>query len=105
MGDNMLNLTESYILSLPIYTAGAAIDKQLVVEKWSKLASNENPLGPSKNSIEAIKKELKNINIYPTLHRAETIKQICEYYKDFAIAHEHVTLGRSEEHTSELQSH
>jgi len=30
-----------------------------------KLASNENPLGPSKKAIEAIKKEAENIHIYP----------------------------------------
>ncbi len=30
-----------------------------------KLASNENPLGPSQKAIEAIKREAENVNIYP----------------------------------------
>ena len=89
----MLNLTESHILSLPAYSAGASIDKHLSVKKWSKLASNENPLGASRHALMAIKNELKNINIYPVLNRNETIKQICDYYKDFSISNQNVALG------------
>jgi len=50
------------------YLPGKAIDevkKELGLEKVYKMASNENPLGPSKLAIEAIKINLDNIHIYP----------------------------------------
>ena len=75
----MLNLTESHILSLPAYSAGASIDKHLSVKKWSKLASNENPLGASRHALMAIKNELKNITPKTTQER-NTINQSMNLY-------------------------
>jgi len=54
--------------TLKSYVPGKPIEK--VMEEYGltevvKLASNENPLGPSKLAIEAIKKEAANVNIYP----------------------------------------
>lgn len=50
------------------YVPGKPIEdvmKEYGLTSIVKLASNENPLGPSKKAIEAIKKEAENIHIYP----------------------------------------
>lgn len=59
-----------HINNLPIYEAGKPIE--LVVRDYGiepkcviKLASNENPLGPSPKAIKAIKEAAKNANLYP----------------------------------------
>lgn len=50
------------------YSPGKAIDevkKELGLEKVYKMASNENPLGPSPLALEGIRNNIDNIHIYP----------------------------------------
>ncbi len=50
------------------YSPGKAIDevkKELGLEKVYKMASNENPLGPSPLALEAIRNNMQDIHIYP----------------------------------------
>ncbi|SHJ52752.1 histidinol-phosphate transaminase [Paramaledivibacter caminithermalis] len=66
MNDN--NLFRKEVLTLKRYVPGKPIEevkKELGLEDIVKLASNENPLGPSKKAVEAIKLEAEKINIYP----------------------------------------
>ncbi len=56
-----------FVQELKPYKAGKPIDemyREYSVEKIVKLASNENPLGPSPKAIEAIKKHLSEIHRY-----------------------------------------
>lgn len=41
------------------------LERELGITEAVKLASNENPLGPSPKAVEAIKKELVNLGFYP----------------------------------------
>src|SRR2546429_645717 len=78
--------TEIYTLSL--HDALPIFERELNIHAI-KLASNENPLGPSPMAMEAARKVLADSNRYPdggTLRLREKIA------------------ARSEEHTSELQS-
>lgn len=55
-------------MNITPYIAGKPIEetkRELGLKEVIKLASNENPLGPSKKAVEAIKKNLANINRYP----------------------------------------
>jgi histidinol-phosphate aminotransferase len=57
-----------YITELKAYVPGKPIEeleRELGITDSVKLASNENPLGPSPQAIEAIKGALKNLNRYP----------------------------------------
>lgn len=50
------------------YSPGKAIDevkKELGLDKVYKMASNENPLGPSPLALEAIRNNMEDIHIYP----------------------------------------
>lgn len=58
---NELSTLNSYVPGKPI----EEVEKEYGIEKVIKLASNENQLGPSPKAIEAIKREIENINIYP----------------------------------------
>src|SRR4030043_36225 len=56
------------ILKIASYIPGRSIEevqKEYGAKRWVKLASNENVLGPSPKAIEAIRKELSNIHLYP----------------------------------------
>lgn len=61
-------LARKGILSITSYIPGKPIEevkKEFNVKRWVKLASNENLLGPSPKVLDAIKKELSNIYLYP----------------------------------------
>lgn len=62
------NIFRKELANLNAYVPGKSIDK--VKEEYGlseivKLASNENPLGPSKLAVAAIIKEASNVNLYP----------------------------------------
>ena len=63
-----MSLVRKHILKIDPYEAGKPIEeikRQLGLKEVIKLASNENPLGPSPKAIEAIKKNLATLNRYP----------------------------------------
>jgi histidinol-phosphate aminotransferase len=62
------NLFRNEVTSIKAYVPGKPIEdlkRELNIDEIEKLASNENPLGPSPKAMEFIQKELKNINMYP----------------------------------------
>jgi histidinol-phosphate aminotransferase len=61
-------LVPPYIESLLPYEPGRQIEEvrqQYDLTRVAKLASNENPLGPSPMAIQAIRKYLESLNLYP----------------------------------------
>lgn len=78
----MKKLIRDSILRIEQYEPGMpaeVLKRELSLEEeFSKLASNENPLGPSPLAIDAIKKSLKDGNLYPDnrcMHLRERIAQ------------------------------
>ena len=64
----MSRYVRKILLNIPPYIPGRSVEsiqKQFGILKIHKLASNENPLGPSPKALETIKQHLKNINRYP----------------------------------------
>ena len=62
------NLARKGILKIESYLPGKSIEevqKEFGTKKWTKLASNENLLGPSPKAVTAIRKELSKIYLYP----------------------------------------
>jgi len=62
------NLAKKCILDIKPYEPGKPIEavrRELGLTRLIKLASNENPLGPSPGAVRAVKKALGNLNRYP----------------------------------------
>jgi histidinol-phosphate aminotransferase len=65
-----ISLTNPYLKDLPTYQPGRPIEEvarelNLPANEIIKLASNENPLGPSPAALAAMQKVLANLNLYP----------------------------------------
>ena len=61
-------LVPSYIENLENYVPGKPIEevqRELGLDHIDKLASNENPIGPSPKAVNEIKKSLNNLHCYP----------------------------------------
>ncbi|CBL44610.1 similar to histidinol-phosphate aminotransferase 1, HisC [gamma proteobacterium HdN1] len=68
MDQDFLSLAMPQVQSLSPYIPGKPIEelqRELGLTKIVKLASNENPLGPSPKSLAAIEGELKHLTLYP----------------------------------------
>lgn len=64
----MRNIVPEYILKISPYVAGKPIEeveRELGIKVQAKLASNENPFGPSPMVLKAMEEELSKINRYP----------------------------------------
>lgn len=91
------DLIPDYIRGLPVYVPGRPIEeveRELKIHAV-KLASNENPLGPSPKAVEAAKKALAGANRYPDggTHR---LKEILAARTGVSTKEIFVALGSSE---------
>ena len=71
----------SYVKDLKPYKAGKPIDemyREYGLEKIVKLASNENPLGPSPKAMEAIKNQISEIHRYTNPSAFELVHSIAK---------------------------
>ena len=97
-----MNLARKHILKINNYEAGKPIDeikRQLGLKDVIKLASNENPLGPSPKAVEAIRKSLSFINRYPDSNGFYLKKRIAKYYN---IESSNIVLGNGSDELIEL---
>ncbi|WP_099188350.1 histidinol-phosphate transaminase [Tepidibacter mesophilus] len=91
------NLFRKEVASIKPYIPGKSVDelkKELGLEDIEKLASNENPLGPSPKAIDEIKKELDSINIYPDPNCTKLKDGLCKRYN---LEHENIVVGNGGE--------
>lgn len=81
------------VLSMQPYSPGKPIEevqRELGLTRVVKLASNENPLGPSRAAVEAVRKEAENLHIYPDAGAFALKEAIAARYK---IARQHILTG------------
>jgi histidinol-phosphate aminotransferase len=65
---NLIKLVPAYIRGLKPYEPGKPVEeveRELGIRRSIKMASNENPLGPSPRAIKAMGKTAKKVNFYP----------------------------------------
>ena len=61
-------MSKRYLKNLETYQPGKPIEevkREMDLKEVIKMASNENPLGPSPKAVEAVKKNLDTVNLYP----------------------------------------
>jgi histidinol-phosphate aminotransferase len=95
------------LAQLPVYQPGRPIDevaRELGLDPCSviKLASNENPLGPSPAALEAMSRALRNVNLYPD-GSSFILKQRLAQKLD--LSPEHIVLGNGSNEILELVGH
>lgn len=92
-----LKLVPDYIEKLQVYQAGKPIE-ELAREKGltriSKLASNENPLGPSPFAIREMTNALWDVHRYPDMAAHQIKNALCELYK---LKPQNIILGNGSE--------
>jgi len=82
-----------YILSIKPYTPGKPLEeleREYGIDDSIKLASNENPIGPSPMAIEAIKESIKKLNRYPDGSGHDLIRKISNHT---GFSPQHIVLG------------
>ncbi len=92
----MLPLAEPYVLQLDPYKPGKSIrdtEREYGVADVVKLASNENPFGPSPKALEAAQKALYDGHMYPNILRGEVKECICAYLGSPEFQLKHIMLG------------
>jgi histidinol-phosphate aminotransferase len=65
---NVVDQVSEHIRTLVPYAPGKPIEeveREFGISNSVKLASNENPLGPSPKAISAIREKLAELNLYP----------------------------------------
>jgi histidinol-phosphate aminotransferase len=91
------NLVPDYVQNLQVYQAGKPID-ELAREKGltriSKLASNENPLGPSPFAIREMTNSLWDVHRYPDMFAHQLKNELSQLYK---LKPENIILGNGSE--------
>ena len=91
------SLVPDYLKELKVYQAGKPIDevaREKGLTKISKLASNENPLGPSPFAIREMTNGLWDLHRYPDMHAYQLKKSLCEFHN---LKHENIILGNGSE--------
>ncbi|MBT4792918.1 MAG: histidinol-phosphate transaminase [Halobacteriovoraceae bacterium] len=90
-------LIPEYLDKLQTYKAGKPIEevaREKGLTKITKLASNENPLGPSPFAIREMTNALWDIHRYPDMHATDFKNKLCEVYK---VKPENIILGNGSE--------
>ncbi len=93
MKNTFLNLAVSGVQGLKPYLPGKPVEeleRELGINNILKLASNENPLGPSKRVLKALKAEQLEVEIYPDGNGFMLKQALAE---KFDLQQEQITLG------------
>ena len=95
----------NHILSIPSYHAGKPIEeleRELGIQGAVKLASNENPLGPSPLAVQVVEQRLKMAHIYPETAAPELREALA---KHFGITPDMIVLGNGSDEIIQFVSH
>ncbi len=90
-------LIPEYLDKLKVYQAGKPIEevmREKGLTKVTKLACNENPLGPSPFAIKEMTNALWDSHRYPDMHATALKTKLCELYK---VEKENIILGNGSE--------
>lgn len=99
---DLCELAPAHIRGIAPYQPGKPIselERELGLTHIIKLASNENPLGPSPKALEAIGRALPDLALYPDGNGFELKSALAER---FGLAREHVVLGNGSNDVLEL---
>lgn len=82
-----------HLLKVPLYIAGKSgeeVQEELGLEQVIKLASNENPMGPSPKAVAALRDELAQAHRYPGLAERELRRALASHH---SLSESHFIIG------------
>ncbi|MBZ2174886.1 histidinol-phosphate transaminase [Schnuerera sp. xch1] len=94
---NELSKLRPYVPGKPI----EEVQKEYGIDEVVKLASNENQLGPSPKAMEAVKKQVENINVYPDPASMELRTKLAEKY---GLEYDNIVVGNGGEQILQIIS-
>lgn len=97
ISDQIQTLVPEYVRSLKVYQAGKPIDeltREKGLSRISKLASNENPLGPSPFAIQKMTNALWDVHRYPDMNAFKLKSSLSKLYN---LKNENIILGNGSE--------
>ncbi len=95
----------AHILSIPPYVPGKPVEeleRELGVEQAVKMASNENPLGPSPMAMKAVQDHLRSAHVYPESSAPELRKALAVRA---GLSAESVILGNGSDEIMQFAAH
>ncbi|MGC8658542.1 MAG: histidinol-phosphate transaminase [Desulfomonilaceae bacterium] len=93
------------VLSIPVYVPGkpvAEVERELGICNAIKLASNENPLGPSPKAMAAISRSIPLSNIYPESTSPELKKSLASHY---SVDVNQIVIGNGSDEIMQMLAH
>jgi histidinol-phosphate aminotransferase len=93
MGVNVRIKIPEHILSLPPYVPGKPVEdveRERGIRNSVKLASNENPIGPSPKALEALQQSLASVHRYPDSAGHELVRKLAARHR---LEAEQIVLG------------
>lgn len=99
------DVVQPYVFSIPPYVPGkpiAEVQRELGIGKAIKLASNENALGPSPLALAALRKHLREVNIYPESSAPDLRSGLAERY---SLTPGNVILGNGSDEIMQMLAH
>jgi histidinol-phosphate aminotransferase len=97
ISDQIQTLVPEYVRNLQLYQAGKPIEeltRERGITRVSKLASNENPLGPSPFAIQKMTNALWEVHRYPDMNAYVVKSALSKLYK---LKNENIILGNGSE--------
>ena len=97
ISEQIQTLVPEYVRNLQVYQAGKPIEeltREKGIKKVSKLASNENPLGPSPFAIQKMTNALWDVHRYPDMSAYRVKSALAKLYK---LKKENIILGNGSE--------
>jgi histidinol-phosphate aminotransferase len=95
----------SHVLSIPAYVPGkpvAELKRELGIHDAVKMASNENPLGPSSLAMAAARRHLEEAHIYPESTAPELRSELANRFR---VSSESVIFGNGSDEIMEMCAH
>jgi histidinol-phosphate aminotransferase len=104
---SVLSALNPTLANLPVYQPGRPIEEvarehHLPIESVIKLASNENPLGPSPKAVAAMRKALDSLHLYPDGNAFYLKRKLAER---LAVGTDQIVLGNGSNEIIEFVGH
>jgi histidinol-phosphate aminotransferase len=102
VSQNRRGLYKEYIQAVKSYEPGKPIkevERELGLRSIIKLASNENPLGPSGKALRAMRRAIREAHLYPESKCPQLVKRLCQ---ELSVQENQIIVGNGSDEILEM---